>query len=213
MRSLLWFSMTALAAVAPLCAQTEWRTVRLEKLELSARLINDVRQIEQMLGDDLDEEFILIELKLRPFYDTHMKLSREDFLLKSRADNETSHAQSPSRIAGSSVLALGQGRTSGGGVFGQAGPVLGGGLPGIGQRPTGVGNGGGGTAETTVNAKHDASTQTLVERLEALELPLDETNQDISGYLYFQVNPKNKLKRLVFYYDGPYGEAQMQFDK
>ena len=221
MRSWILLSSVVALTAAPVWAQTEWRTVRLEKVEISARLVNDVAQIQSLVGDELDREFIFVELKLRPFYDTRLQLSRDHFLLRSRADNESSQAQSPSRIAGSSVLALGEGRAGKGGVFGESGgPMLGGGLPGsgglpgrMGGRPTAIGSSGGGTAETTVKAKQDGGDGSLEERLTRIELPLEETSDDVAGYLFFQVNPKNKLKRLVFYYDGPYGELEMQFDK
>ncbi len=216
--ALLGLAVFVTPAATPLVAQTEWRTVRLPDVEISARLIRETDRIEELLGDSLDNDFILVELKLRPFYNTVMQLDRNDFLLRTRANNDSSPAQSPSRIAGSSVLALGEGSSSGGGVFAQeTGPVFGGG-PGMGGRPRrmggqpgGVGNAGAVLTETTVNAKEESGNESLVERLERLELPLAKTSRDIEGYLYFQINPKNKLKHLVFYYDGAHGELQMQW--
>lgn len=214
----LW-SLTALLfliAAAPLSAQTEWQTIRLDDVEVTVRLVRDVDQIEALLGDDLDKDFILAEIKLRPFYNTLMELDRNDFLLRTRSDNDSSVAQSPSRIAGSAVLALGEGSAVGGGVMGQqGGPVFGGGIPGggpIGRRqPSGVGNAGVALSENTVSAKEAAGQEPLLEKLARLELPLEKTSRDITGYLYFQIDPKSKLKHLNFYYEGPHGKLQMQW--
>lgn len=218
MRLLLLFVAGVMLLPALVSAQTEWQTVRLPDVEFNIRLVNDVDRIEELLGDRLDAEFILVELKLRPFYNTRLKLDRNDFLLRTRADNDSSSAQSPSRIAGSAVLALGEGAAVGGGVMAQeSGPVFGGGIPGGGplgrRQPGGVGNAGVALSENTVSAKEAASQEPLIERLTKLELPFDETSRDISGYLYFQIDPKSKLKHLNFYYEGEHGELHLQWKK
>lgn len=215
-----WAAVIAFAG-GPLAAQTQWVTTRLEDVEFRARLIQEPEQIEALLGNDLDKEFMLVEIELKPFYGRKLKLDRNDFTLRSRADNESSHAQSPSLIAGSAVFSLETKRTGGGGVFGQSNdPLIIGGVPGTGSTPRRVdrvpnvvGNAGTGTAETTVTQTESAVSETLEGRLARLELPFEETDQDIRGYLYFQVDPKHKLKRLVFYYDGVHGEFQHQFEK
>jgi len=205
-----------LLSLAPLVAQTEWQTVRLPDVEFTIRLINDADRIEALLGDRLDDEFILAEIKLRPFYNTRLEIDRNDFLLRTRADNDSSTAQSPSRIAGSSVLALGEGSSVGGGVMAQeTGPVFGGGIPGGGpfgrRRPGGVGNAGAVLNENTVRSKEASGQEPLVERLAQLELPFEKTSRDVSGYLYFQIDPKSKLKHLNFYYEGEHGELHLQW--
>jgi hypothetical protein len=217
MKNFLQAFVVCFLALAPLSAQTEWQTIRLDEVEFTIRLIRDVKQIEAILGDPLDEEFILVEVKLRPFYNTRLELDRNDFLLRTRADNDSSAAQSPSRIAGSAVLALGEGSAVGGGVMAQeSGPVFGGGLPGGGgpfgrSQPGGVGNAGVALSENTVSAKEASVNESLMERLTRLELPLEKTSRDIAGYLYFQIDPKSKLKHLNFYYDGVHGKLQTQW--
>jgi hypothetical protein len=211
----------ALLVLTPALAQTQWETTRLPDVEFRYRLIQEPEQIKALLGDDLDKEFMLVELEIKPFYGTKLKLDRNDFLLRSRADNEKSYAQSPSRIAGSAVFSLETHKTGGGGVFGQSNdPLIIGGAPGTGtnprridRMPDTIGSGGGGEAETTVKQTESKAPETLQDRLEHLELPFAETDQDLHGYLYFQVDPKTKLKRIVFYYDGVYGEFQAQFEK
>ena len=202
-------------------AQTQWVTSRLQDVEFRVRLIQEPEQIQALLGNDLDKEFMVVELDVKPLYGSKIHFDRNDFVLRSRADNEKSYAQSPSRIAGAGVFSMEQRRTSGGGVFGQSNdPLIIGGAPGtgtrprrVGQAPNTVGSGTGGTSEIVVSQTESEAPQTLQEALERLELPLAETDQDLHGYLYFQVDPKNKLKRIVFYYDGEYGELQVQFEK
>jgi hypothetical protein len=209
------------SAGVPAWGQTQWAATRLPDVEFRARLVQEPQQIEAIVGNDLDKEFMLVELEIKPYYGTKLKLDRNDFVLRSRADNESSHAQSPSRIAGAGVFSLEQKRTSGGGVFGQSNdPLIIGGAPGTGTRPrridrapNGIGNASGGTSEISVSQTESKAPTTLKESLEQRELPLAETDQDLHGYLYFQVDPKNKLKRIVFYYDGVHGEFQLQFDR
>ena len=215
-----WAAILAFAGT-PLLAQTQWVTTRLEDVEFRARLIQDVDQIEQLLGDRLDGEFMLVEIEIKPYYGTKLQLERTDFTLRSRADNESSTAQSPSRIAGSAVFSLEQKSTGGGGIFSQDNdPLIIGGAPGTGSTPhridrvpNTIGGGGGGGTEISIQRTESTQPESLEGRLDRLELPFEETDQDIRGYLYFQVSPKNKLKRIVFYYDGVYGEFQHQFEK
>ena len=214
-------TLALLLSATQLYSQTGWVVTRLDDVEFRARLIQDPGQIEALLGDPLDKEFMLVEIELKPYYGTKLELERTDFTLRSRADNESSSAQSPSRIAGSAVFSLEQKRTGGGNVFAQSqDPLIIGGAPGTGSRPRridgvspGIGGTTGGKTEVSLKPTASAQPESLEQRLARMELPLEPTDQDIRGYLYFQVDPKNKLKRIVFYYDGMHGEFQHQFEK
>ena len=97
-------------AVALIAAEPPlWVSAELDDVEFHARLVRDVNEIQSRLGDDLDREFILVELQVRPLYNSEVILSRDDFLLRSYRNNERSQAQSPDRIAGEAVLVLGEG--------------------------------------------------------------------------------------------------------
>ena len=110
----------------------KWVSAELNDVEFRARLVRDVNEIQSRLGDDLDQEFILVELHVRPLYNSEVILRRDDFLLRSFRNNDRSYAQSPDRIAGEAVLVLNEGG-GGGGVFaGQNETVIGGGFPGQG---------------------------------------------------------------------------------
>ena len=201
-----------------------WRKADLKDVAFEFRLVQDVDEIERLLGDRLDEEFTLVEVRLRALYGTKVKLDREAFTLRSFRGNLRSEAQSPDRIAGSNVLTL-QREKAGGGVFSESNsgiPV--GGMPGqtgpprrVGSEPpTSVGGISGanppsvGTEPQRTNPEQDLS---LHGRLERLELPLDAGDADVNGYLYFQVDPKQNRKHLSLSYDGRYGEFRVSFEK
>jgi hypothetical protein len=162
---------------------------------------------------------MLVELDLRPLYGSKIEVSRDHFVLRSYRDNDSSQAQSPDRVAGGSALVLGKGETTTVGIQSQSGygiPV--GGVPGTGTRPRRLDGppsqlGTGTSAQTTasVEAKHDSGTGGLAGRMAELELPMGEMAAPVRGYLYFQINVKQKLKNLVFTYDGPAGKFKIPF--
>ena len=197
-------------AALPLVAadRPAWRSVELEDVVFNVRLVRDLREITRLLGSDLDKEYILLELDVKPLYNATVQLSRDDFVLRSYRYGDRSFAQSPDRIAGEAVLVLTEGRArSGGGIFAEQ-PSLG--MPGGIGAPAGIGGGGGSEIETRVSAETQKET-TLIGRLEQLELAMGPTRTQVRGYLYFQLNPKNKPKHLAFMYDGSAGQCKIPF--
>jgi hypothetical protein len=199
----------------------EWYARSLEDAEFQARLVRDVGEIERVTGDRFAGDVILVEIKVRPLYGSAVTLQRQDFLLRSRSNNDTSHAQSPDRIAGSAVLELGGKRTtSSPSVFADDtnSPVWGG-APGTGTRPRRLG-----TPANTVGSgvareqqqRLEPRTQgedPVLERLHAIELPLETADNPVAGYLYFEIPAKNKRKHLELSYDGALGEFLIEFKK
>ena len=208
--------------VAGLCcwpASGQWLTSRLDDAEISARIILDANEIKSLLGTDFDREYLLLEMRVRPLYNSKVVLSRDDFIVRSRRNNERSTAMSPEQIAGTAVLVMGAGRTSkSGGIFSQErDPVIIGGAPGTGTRPRTLGGqggtfGSGGVTSQEIKVKAEEREATsLLGRLQQLELPIGETRGTVSGYLYFQVSAKHKLKHYELTYDGNVGEFQLKF--
>lgn len=203
----------------------DWRKAELKDVAFEFRLVQDVNEIERLLGDRLDDDFTLVEVRLRALYGTEVKLDRQAFTLRSFRGNLSSTAQSPDRIAGSNTLTLRDGRAAAGGVFTQSRegiPV--GGVPGTtgpprrvgNQIPTAAGIPVGGSTSSVKTASQTSVTeegQSLHGRLEHLELPLEAGDADVSGYLYFQVDPKQNRKHLSLTYDGRYGEFRVSFEK
>ena len=202
----------------------DWRKADLKDVAFEFRLVQEADEIERLVGDRLDDDFTLVEVRMRALYGTEVKLDREAFTLRSFRGNLRSAAQSPDRIAGPNTLTLREGRAGRGGVFSQSreGIPVGGG-PGTTGPPRRVGNqiptavgvpvGGSSSNVETVQMSNSEQGQSLHERLELLELPLDAGDADVGGYLYFQIDPKQNRKHLSLTYDGRYGEFRVSFEK
>ena len=211
---------TALLVLCALPANAEWLSERFDDAQISVRLVRDANDLVSLLGSDLEGDYVLAEVKVRPLYNSKVVLTRDDFIMRSRRNNERSTAMSPEEIAGGSVLVMGSRRVGTGspGVYSQENdPVIVGGTPGTGTRPRTLGGqgqsfGGGqaGDQELTVNAEQRETTS-LLERLQQHELPIGETRETVQGYLYFQVPRKHKLKHYQFTYDGNVGEFSVMF--
>ena len=93
-----------LAWVATAADKPRWQTVELQDVDFDFRLVQDVGEIERLLGDRLDGDFTLVEVRLRALYGTTVELDRDSFTLRSFSGNDTSAAQSPDRIAGGGSL-------------------------------------------------------------------------------------------------------------
>jgi hypothetical protein len=217
------FPLLLLSFLPPLPAADvpEWFEVKLKDMEVKARLVRDTQEITALLGSDLDSEFILIELDVKPLYGAKIELNRDDFLMRTYRNNETSVAQSPDRIAGGSELVLGKAETLTVGIYSQTGvgiPV--GGAPGTGTRPRRIGgdetlSGGGvkSSEKSEVTQRERQGEGDLLSRLQARELPIEQVDDIVHGYLYFQLSPKEKPKNLTLNYDGEGGEFQILFGK
>ena len=209
-----------LLVLCGLPANAEWLSERFDDAQISVRLVRDANDLVSLLGSDLERDYVLAEVKVRPLYNSKVVLTREDFIMRSRRNNERSSAMSPEEIAGGAVLVMGSRRVSTGspGVYSQENdPVIVGGTPGTGTRPRTLGGQGQsfgnaqkGGQELTLNAE-ERETTSLLERLQQHELPIGETRDAVRGYLYFQVPPKHKLKHYQFTYDGNVGEFSVSF--
>jgi hypothetical protein len=223
MRRLQTIVLVALLAAAGLAAADapRWRSAILDDAAFQVRLVRDVAEIERLLGDDLDRDFILLEIDVRPLFNSNIKITRDDFRLRSYRNNQNSEAQSPDRIAGAEVLVLRDGQGGGGGAFAQQETIFLGGPPGTDGSPggihgpgqVGVGSGSGVPGGIGSLSNETRPEATLLERLQRLELPVGETREQVRGYLYFQVNPKHKPKHFVLGYDGSAGEYKIYFKK
>ena len=218
MKSSLAVASLLVAAGSAGAAEPGWVHSKMDDAEFRARLVLDRNEIKSLLGNDLDGDYILVQLNIRPLYNYPLVLGRDDFTLRSRRDNERSKGMSPDEIAGESALVLGGRRAGPGGVFGESqGPVIPG-NPGTDNRPrrlpstsSSIGSSLSASGSTEVSrAKHRQTP--LLERLMELELPIQETRAAVRGYLYFQVSAKQKKKHIRLMYDGPAGEFTMRFD-
>ena len=193
-------------------------TAKTEDLELTARLITEREAQLKAVGSDLNRQYVIVELTVKPRGGYPVTLSRDDFLLRSERDNERATADSPERVAGSAVLVLGS--TGGGSAIRSESrdPIYVGGIPGTGTgvpRRIGTQDGGLGNSATPgttiVTSSSTTKTSPLLAALQEKELPLGEKAKPVSGYLYFPVNPQQKLKNFHLHYKGPGGTCELRF--
>ena len=180
-----------------------------EQVSISATAITDRDQIHQELGSDLGPDMVMVKLTFRPVSDKRLQISLDDFILiTEKRDYQRAQPLAPSQIAGSAALVVTpQDPKSGGG--GHNRPTFGGfGLGGM------VGGGGGGVkapGDPKVEATKSEKENPLLAVLTEKALPEKETSDEVSGFLYFQINGKLKPKDLELHYKGPAGQLALRF--
>ena len=203
------------AADAPATVST-----KTTEMEITARLINDKQAVMTAVGSDLKRQYTVIEVTVTPRGGYPVTITRDDFLLRSERDNERATADSPERVAGSAVLVLG---SAGGGrqVYSQSGePVFVGGVPGVpgsgpprrmGTQDNQLGNGTAnapGLATATPSQEKESPLQAT---LQQKELPVGQIRKPVTGYLYFPVDPNQKVKNFHLHYKGAGGVCELRF--
>ena len=220
MRTILLAAVFALAAnaaktVSPVTSEDEYLVV-----EALAHL--EKESVAEVLGHDPGMELIVVQVKLAPRGETKIKIDLDDFTLISRKDGQRSQPLAPSQIAGAGALVVNSGTPgrAAGGVFKPNRGPLWGGMPGTGSRPQRIGGEGESAAITTSTAteatlKNDrkASENPVLDSLKLKALPLKETNEPVTGLIYFFLEGKHKLKQLELMYKSPGGRMVLDFEK
>ena len=192
-----------------------------EYLVLTAKAHVDKAAVTQALGQDPDMNLVVVEVKVAPRAEHKIKVEFDDFTLISRKDGQKSQPLAPSQIAGKGALVVTQnGRGVGSGIYnGNRGPMWGG-MPGTGTRPRRVGGDGDavvagaeGETKTAVNAGGKEPDNPLLALLKERALPQDETNEPVTGLLYFFLEGKHKVKDLELLYESPAGRMILDFQK
>ena len=70
----------------------------------------------------------------------------------------------------------------------------------------------GGEERQTIEQRQ-RSEDTVLDRLYAIELPLETADEPVSGYLFFEIPAKIKRKHLELSYDGTLGEFIIEFKR
>jgi hypothetical protein len=181
-------------------------------LEVSATPIIDKDQIRQELGSDLGGDIVVVRVQLRPVSDKPVKVSLDDFLLVSTKDGQRALPYAPSQIAGDMALVLTPQGARNAGIGANKGPRWSGGAGPLGFPGGGVGNTAGtSTVDTKVETVHSDKPNPLLAVLKDKVLQEKETNEPISGLLYFQMIGKLKAKDLELHYKGPAGQMALRF--
>jgi hypothetical protein len=190
-----------------------------EKLGITAVLYPDKEAVRQVLGSDLGGFFTVIRVELAPKGGQALKVSLDDFLLRSYKDGQKSEPFAPSQIAGRGALVISTTVTGGGSTSENRGPVWGG-IPGTGMppgrlpgmNPPVVGNAAGQEgAEANVKSGAGDKENPLLTVLNEKVLPEKETREPLAGLLYFSFEGKHKPKDLELQYRGPAGKLTLRF--
>jgi hypothetical protein len=186
-----------------------------KSMELDATLYVDREAIQKLVGSDLDGYYVIVDLRLSP--KSKLTVSRDDFLLRTDRDGEKATPWEASQIAGPPGLVVSQ-NGEGGVRSQQRGPVwggLGGAYPTMGAGAPEVGNSAGPKANKTTAVNNDSNDAKKVDPVfEALKtkiFPEKETDQPVSGLLYFPMDPKQKAKDLELICTTPSGKLSIRF--
>jgi hypothetical protein len=188
-------------------------------VDVYATAIVDKEAVTSILGMDPAIQLIVVEVKVAPKADNKITIDRDSFTLLSGRDGQKSQPLEPGQIAGrGSMRVTSVGASSGGMMGNNRGPVWGG-IPGTGGSPARMpGNGaegGSGTAgvteaKATINNGTGEKDNPLLQVLKAKILPEKETNEPVSGLLYFIFDGKPpKLKDLTLIYKNPGGRLMI----
>jgi hypothetical protein len=181
----------------------------------------DRQSVIKTIGQDPGMDLIIVNVKLAPRGEKKIAVNFDDFTLISRKDGQRSQPLAPAQIAGKGALVVAQGGTGGGGGMfsGSRGPIWGG-APGTGTRPKRVGGDGesgviGAPTETkaAVTTGDKDKDNPLLALLKEKALPQIETNEPVTGLLYFFLEGKHKLKDLELMYKSPAGRLILDFEK
>ena len=190
-----------------------------DNVDIYATPLLDRDQIKAALGIELPPGIIAIRVKIVPKGDDPLSISRDDFEIISHKDGQRSGPFVPTQIAGGATMVVST-VTRDNGTYGgnPNGPVWGG-IPGLGrprQMPGdggAVGSGGGGVTEAEAKTSTDTKQKDspLLAALNEKMLADKETKETESGYLYFPLEGKQKLKDIELIYKGPAGRLIVPF--
>lgn len=173
-----------------------------DELILTVTLHIDPEDIKAMLGSDLEGHFVVAETKVEPKYGKTIAIDRDDFLLRSRADNDHSKPFAASQVAGTTTMVITKAEG-----------------PKVKNRPSfgigGIGVGSGNIPDNDVYKDSKATVKNTAENplektLDEKILPERKTDQPVSGLLYFPIE-KQKIKDLRIEYGSKENRITLQF--
>lgn len=188
-------------------------------VKLEATVYLDKVSISKAIGDIMPEGVVVVDVKLIPAVGKKVKVTRDDFLLRSDKDGQKSNPFLPSQIAGSATLTVSTDYSGGAVMQQRRGPVwggMGGGmpsqLPGSGT-PT-IGNSesqGEAVAKVDNPADGKPGESSLLKALKSKILEEKEIAAPHSGQLYFLLDGKHKVKDLELVYKTVTGRLYIRF--
>ncbi|HLH03186.1 MAG TPA: hypothetical protein VKX25_10475 [Bryobacteraceae bacterium] len=180
-----------------------------EQVDIVATIVLDETEITQKLGADPGKGIALLEVRVTPKTDQPVQVSPDDFILLAHDDGERSKPFEPEQLAGNGAMVV----TSKEDTVKRTGSTIG--MGGIMMGGAGGGNASpGNPTPKTIHTKMDSKNQGnagLLEALKAKQFPTTDAKDEVSGYLYFPLDGKHKLKNLAVLYRGPAGKLNLEF--
>jgi hypothetical protein len=188
-----------------------------DDVEVNATITLPEEEVAQKLGADPGKGIVLVQVRVTPKGEKALRISPDDFYLLSHDDGQRSQPFEPAQLAGKGGLVVAQGPGSGGGLSSTPGRPIGTSPTGRVQRfpgrTNGVGNMGSGPGTTSTQANDkDAGNTSLLTALKAKQLADTTSSDEVSGYLYFPLDGKHKLKNLAVLYRGQAGHLDLEFE-
>jgi hypothetical protein len=198
-----------LVSLTPLFAKEKekkaYNEISAETVALSGKAYIDPEAVKQLLGYDLGGHYIVVQMTVTPKGDKPLNVSLNDFQLFCEGDGDRTQPQSAAEIAAADSMVLKRGQSGIGSLGEETGTTW-----------SGVGFGGRG-GKKAQDATPDSTTMKTGKKNDALKtvlaekaLPEKETNEPVSGLLYFPME-KKKLKDLVLFYPTPNGKLRLYF--
>ena len=179
-----------------------------DQVDIIATIVLSQEEVAQKIGADPGKGIVLLQVQVNPKTDKPVEVSPDDFILLSHDDGERSKPFEPEEIAGKGALVVSN--SADGTKVKKTGSTFGmGGIMG------GAGGSPGNPRVTVLNSKMDdkrRGDEALVKALKAKELPAREAKDPVSGFLYFPLDGKHKLKNLAVLYRGPAGRLDLEFE-
>jgi hypothetical protein len=178
-------------------------------IAIKANIYSDGEAVNQLLGSTLDGHYVVVQLQLTP--KSRYTVDFDNFLLRTDKDGEKSHPFKPTQIAGDGALIVSDQAVGGGDVKqgNPRGPVFGGGMGGIGSGG-GVGNTATATGNKSTMQEATGRRNPLLNLLSDKMLEEKESDQPISGLLYFPME-KQKVKDLELIVTTASGKLSLRF--
>jgi len=180
----------------------------------TATALMDRAEIQQALGADLGDGFVVLRLKATPKTDKPLRISPDDFTLLSRKDGERCPALSASQIAGrgSITVKAAKDQPNSWGTPVANGPIWSGIGTQVKRQPPPSAKEDSKTKDDSAPAAATGPDQSdLLTALKTKSIPDEEIKQPVEGLLYFRMDGKNKLKDLTVLYKGDGGRLVADF--
>jgi hypothetical protein len=185
-----------------------------DAVEITASAYTDKQAIKQLLGSELDDGMVVIQVQLAPKAGAKVKVFRDDFVLHSNKDGQRCGPMAPSQVAGSGALVISSTGSGSGMATQNKGPIWG---PPAGGRPRQMGGDGaalgnqGDATQATASPAGRSKENPLLDVLKERVLPEKEITERLSGLLYFFLEGKHKPKDVELLYRGSATQLVLRF--